>query len=146
MKIKMVSYTESERDIRHIRDTVFGQEQKIPRELDWDGNDRDCLHVVATDNEGNTIGTGRIQPDGKIGRLAVLKQWRSRGVGARMLEALVESARCRGLEKVYLHAQAHAVPYYEKSGFEKEGDEFIEVGIRHVNMMRHTQATPEREA
>ena len=146
MKIKVVSYAVSERDFRHIRDTVPGHEQQIPRELDWDGNDRDCLHVVATDKEGTTIGTGRIQADGKIGRLAVLKHWRSRGVGARMLEALVESARSRGLEKVYLHAQAHAVPYYEKSGFEKEGDEFIEVGIRHVNMMRRTQATPEREA
>jgi predicted GNAT family N-acyltransferase len=144
MKIKLVSYAASEGDIRHIRNTVFGQEQQIPRELDWDGNDPACLHVVATDSKGNTIGTGRILADGKIGRLAVLKRWRSQGVGARMLEALVDFARSRDLGKVYLHAQAHAVPYYEKSGFKKEGDEFIEAGIRHIKMVRRVQPTLER--
>jgi len=146
MKIKVMSYVESERDIHYIRDSVFGQEQEVPRELDWDGNDRHCNHVVATDNEGNAIGVGRIAPDGKIGRLAVLKQWRSRGVGAKMLEALVDSARSRGLEKVYLHAQVQAVPFYENSGFEKDGDVFIEAGIWHVNMMRHTRSNPECDA
>ena len=79
MHTKVTSFGESESDIRSIRDTVFGEEQKVPRELDWDGNDPSCIHVVATDSEGAAIGTGRMQPDGRIGRLAVLKQWRRRG-------------------------------------------------------------------
>jgi predicted GNAT family N-acyltransferase len=143
MKIKVKSYEESERDIRCIRDSVFGQEQKIPRQLDWDGTDRHCIHVVATDSKGVTVGVGRIAPDGKIGRLAVLKDWRRRGVGAKMLEVLVKYARKQGIENVCLHAQVHALAFYEKSGFEQDGDEFIEAGIRHITMMRCTRATPD---
>ena len=134
-----MSYAESERDIHCIRDSVFGREQNIPRELDWDGSDQRCIHVVATDNKGNAIGVGRIQSDGKIGRLAVLKQWRKRGVGAKILEALIDTARSQGLEKVYLHAQTHTVTFYEKSGFEKDGEEFVEAGIQHINMIRSTR-------
>jgi ribosomal protein S18 acetylase RimI-like enzyme len=72
---------------------------------------------VALDKDGNPIGTGRIQPDGKIGRLAVLKYWRNRGVDGKMVEALVESARSKGLTEVNLHAQVYAVLFYEKRGF-----------------------------
>jgi predicted GNAT family N-acyltransferase len=138
MNIKVTSFEESGEDIRCVRDVVFGMEQKVRRELDWDGNDPHCAHVVAVDNGGNPIGTGRMQPDGRIGRLAVLKQWRNRGIGSGMLEALVETARRNGLEKVYLHAQVHAVPFYEKNGFDRDGDEFMEAGIRHMNMTRNT--------
>lgn len=134
--ITITSFTESAADIRSVRDEVFGHEQHVAREIDFDGKDPDCLHVVATDAGGTPIGTGRIQPDGRIGRLSVLKQWRGQGIGARMLEALVASARNRGLEKVYLHAQVPAIPFYERSGFEQEGAEFLEAGMRHVTMTR----------
>ncbi len=138
MNIKVVSYEASEGDIRFVRNTVFGEEQKVPRELDWDEADPYCIHVVATDDEGNPIGTGRMQPDGRIGRLSILKSWRRQGIGTRMLEALVESARRGGLEKVYLHAQLQAVPFYEKRGFKKNGEAFAEAGILHINMTRDT--------
>jgi predicted GNAT family N-acyltransferase len=135
MNTTITTYEESESDIRAIRDAVFGEEQGVPRELDWDGNDSRCIQVVATDDEGKAIGTGRMQPDGKIGRLAVLKPWRGQGIGAQMVEALIQSARRRGLEKVYLHAQLHAVSFYENLGFVKDGEEFIEAGIPHINMV-----------
>lgn len=137
---RITSYADAERAIRSIRDTVFGLEQRVAREIDWDGKDPSCLHVVATDGDGRAIGTGRLQPDGKIGRLAVLKPWRGQGIGARMLAELVECARGRGLRSVYLHAQEHAVVFYEKGGFEREGEEFLEAGIRHVAMIRHLEA------
>jgi len=92
-----------------VRDTVFGAEQKVRRELDWDGIDIQCIHVVATDDRGNPIGTGRMQLDGRIGRLAVLKEWRNGGIGGQMIEALIETARRRGLGGVRLHAQLQAV-------------------------------------
>ena len=83
-----------------------------------------------------------MQPDGRIGRLAVLEPWRGRGVGTELLDALVEVAAARGLEIVYLHAQLHAIPFYEKNGFEREGREFMEDGLRHVNMKRNTRPAP----
>ena len=144
MNTKVTSYEESEGDIRFIRDTVFIKEQKVPPELEWDGNDPRCIHVLGTDSRGKAIGTGRIQPDGRIGRIAVLERWRDRGVGTRMLGTLLESARSCGLDKVHLHAQLNAVPFYENSGFEKDGKEFIEDGIPHINMTRDTQPAPER--
>ncbi len=136
MNIRITSYAESTEAIRRIRDTVFGLEQKVPRELDWDGNDTGCIHVLALDDSGDPIGTGRLQSDGKIGRLAVLPAWRGKSVGNKMIEALVDSAREQDLRQVYLHAQVHARPFYEKSGFREEGDEFMEASIRHTKMTR----------
>lgn len=135
-QIVITSFAESAADIRSVRDAVFGQEQHVPREVDFDDQDPHCVHVVATDAGGTPIGTGRMQRDGRIGRLSVLKQWRGQGIGARMLEALVASARGRGLEKVYLHAQVQAIPFYERRGFVRDGSEFLEAGMRHVTMTR----------
>jgi predicted GNAT family N-acyltransferase len=139
MNIRTTSFEESEEDIRFVRDTVFGEEQKVCRELDWDGMDTRCIHVVATDTRRNPIGTGRMQPDGRIGRLGVLKTWRGRGIGGRMLEALIESAHSLDLDEVHLHAQLQMVSFYYKRGFAKDGGEFMEVGIRHINMTRSTK-------
>lgn len=144
MNIAITSFEKSEGDIRAVRDTVFGDEQKVTRELDWDGIDPLCIHVVATDDSGRLIGTGRIQPDGKIGRMAVLADWRGRGVGRQMLAVLLEAARRRGLAEVYLHAQIQAVPFYARCGFRRAGTEFIEAGIRHINMTGATHSVPEQ--
>ncbi len=142
MGIIITSFEKSAEDIRLVRDAVFGQEQQVSPELDWDGNDADSIHVLATDKEGNAIGTGRMQADGKIGRLAVLKQWRGQGVGAGMLKALVELACTRGFETIRLHAQVQVVAFYEKNGFQKQGPAFLEAGIRHIKMTRSPTASP----
>jgi predicted GNAT family N-acyltransferase len=138
MDIDVTTFEQAEAAIRSVRDAVFGEEQKVPRELDWDGIDPQCTHVLATDGNGTPIGTGRMQRDGRIGRLAVLKSCRDRGVGGKMLEALIESARSSGPESVYVHAQAHAISFYEKRGFRRTGVPFTEAGIQHVNMTRNT--------
>jgi predicted GNAT family N-acyltransferase len=136
MNIHVTSFEKSEGEIRSIRDAVFGLEQKVHRTLDWDGKDSRCTHVLAIAPDGNPIGTGRMQPDGRIGRLAVLKPWRGRGVGRGMLEALVEEARALGLSEVHLHAQVHAMDFYRRCGFRKAGLEFMEAGIRHIHMTK----------
>ena len=136
MNIEITSYETSEQSIRLVRDRVFLQEQNVDPELEWDGKDPDCIHVLAFDGEGNPIGTGRCQHDGKIGRLAVLKHWRGRGIGAQMLAVLVESTRNQGLKQVCLHAQVQAVPFYAKYGFTRVGGEFMEADIPHVKMTR----------
>ena len=139
MNIKITSFDESENEIRVLRDTVFGIEQGVPRDLDWDGEDPYCAHALVKDGEGSVIGTGRIRSDGKIGRLAVLEDRRGNGVGGIILEALIGEAHARRLNRVYLHAQSQTVPFYEKHKFRKQGSEFVEAGIPHVKMVRNIQ-------
>lgn len=118
-------------DIRH---RVFIVEQNVPREEEWDGRDDDSWHWLATDGQEVAIGTCRLLPDGQIGRMAVLTQHRGQGVGAALLEAAVEKARHLGMDQVYLHAQTHALGFYEGLGFKAQGDEFMDAGIPHRHM------------
>jgi predicted GNAT family N-acyltransferase len=137
MDVTIRSFREAEREIRFIRDIVFGEEQNVAREVDWDGKDSQSIQVVATDDDNNPVGTGRMQPDGKIGRLAVLDSWRGQGTGQKMLRVLVETAEKEDFQEVFLHAQAHAISFYEKCSFHKVGPEFLEAGIPHVKMTRN---------
>jgi predicted GNAT family N-acyltransferase len=123
--------------IRAIRDTVFVDEQNVPPEIEWDGLDDKCIHVIVEDENRDAIGTGRLHLSGKIGRMAVLYQWRSRGIGGAILSELVELARQQGQKAVYLHAQAHAAGFYAGAGFEAEGVEFEEAGIAHRRMRKN---------
>ncbi len=109
----------------------------MAREVDWDGNDSQSFQVVATDDDNNPVGTGRMQRDGKIGRLAVLVSWRRQGIGQKILRVLVETANKEGFQEVFLHAQIQAISFYEKCLFHKNGKEFLEAGIPHVKMTRN---------
>nr|WP_315393331.1 GNAT family N-acetyltransferase [uncultured Duganella sp.] len=123
-------------DAKAIRLEVFVEEQQVPAELEMDSMDALCLHAVAYDAAGAPIGTGRLLPDGHIGRMAVRKDARGTGVGGALLRALMEQAKARGQRQVLLSSQTHAAPFYERHGFTSEGDEFVEAGIAHLNM-RH---------
>lgn len=118
-----------------IRFTVFVDEQKVPAEIELDEHDAACLHVIARD-DGQAVGTGRLLPDGHIGRMAVLRDWRGRGVGAAMLSTLMDAARARGDREVVLSAQVHALGFYRRFGFVPEGAEYLEAGIVHQDMRR----------
>jgi predicted GNAT family N-acyltransferase len=119
--------------LRRVRHAVFVTEQQVPEYEEWDDQDPLSVHVLATLNR-EPVGTGRLTPTGKIGRLAVLSEFRGRGIGARMLRMLLAEARHRDLREVYLHAQVTAVPFYTKFGFVAEGEEFAEAGIPHRRM------------
>ena len=121
--------------LQQIRATVFIEEQGVPREIEWDGEDAHCLHVIA-ERDGEPVGCGRLMPDGRIGRLAVSKTLRGTGIGAQLLHALLDLARDRGDPQVYLHAQAHSIGFYEKAGFESRGEPFDEAGIEHLDMVQ----------
>ena len=90
----------------------FVVEQEVPIELELDGTDSECRHLLAFDSEGRPIGTARMQANGHIGRIAVVKSSRRRSVGSQLLEALVESAREAGLAPVDLDSQVHALGLY----------------------------------
>src|SRR5712691_5675288 len=117
-----------------VREKVFVEEQRVPRELELDEWDEGCEHAVACDSKGRAIGTARLMPEGRIGRMAVLVEWRRRGVGAALLGALVALARERSMPRVTLHAQTHAAGFYRRFGFSERGGEFSEAGIPHVEM------------
>jgi len=119
-----------------VRDAVFVVEQGVPPEIERDGWDQRSDHVLALDREGRAVGTGRLLPDGHIGRMAVLPQWRGQGIGGRILASLIARAHARGMKRVVLNAQTHAVPFYARHGFAAFGDEFMEAGIPHVAMAR----------
>lgn len=118
-----------------IRFQVFVREQRVPAEIELDDMDAPSLHAIAFENE-KAIGTGRLLPDGHIGRMAILKEWRRRGIGAAILKALIDAAERRGDREIALSAQLHAVEFYRTHGFEPVGDVYEEAGIPHRAMVR----------
>lgn len=125
-----------DRDVlRHVRETVFVDEQHVPPDMEWDELDADADHVLALDDAGHPVGTGRLTSDHAIGRMAVLPTWRGRGVGAGLLQALIERARTHGWPTVTLHAQVSAIGFYRRFGFRGHGEVFVEAGIEHRCMV-----------
>lgn len=124
---------------RLVREEVFIQEQQISPEEEWDDMDDVCLHAVAYDANGEVLGTARLLPDGHIGRMAVRAPGRGRGVGGALLRQLMHEAEGRGHGQVLLSAQIRAEKFYNRHGFVREGEEFLDAGIPHVQM-RHTFA------
>jgi len=122
--------------IKSIRFEVFVREQNVPVELEIDGLDDECFHALAKSPSGKAIGTARMLKNGHIGRIAVLKNFRKRGIGKNLLEFFIQKATSLGLVEVELNAQVHALDFYEKLGFEKEGDIFLDANIPHVHMIR----------
>jgi predicted GNAT family N-acyltransferase len=132
--VRIMAWHEALPLARPVRERVFIDEQKVPRELEWDEWDDPSEHAVACDAAGNPIGTARLLPDGRIGRMAVLKDWRGRGVGGALLTAMLERARERSMVRAVLHAQTQAAGFYRHFGFSGRGEEFLEAGIPHVEM------------
>ena len=120
--------------LRAIRGAVFIEEQGVPKALEWDGEDDVCHHFMAINEAGQRLGCGRLMPNGKIGRMAVLPQFRGQGIGRQILDATIARASELGFRRVTLHAQADAVDFYRKAGFLTEGGEFTEAGIPHQAM------------
>lgn len=133
-RVEPADYAIDFKDLRAVREPVFVVEQNVPLEMEWDELDPHCHHVIARDAAHRPIGTGRLTPEHKIGRMAVLRHWRGHGVGEALLLALIEQARALGWREVTLHAQVSALGFYEKFGFIAYGDRFEEAGIEHQAM------------
>jgi predicted GNAT family N-acyltransferase len=118
-----------------LRHEVFVIGQDVPEALERDELDAVSDHVVAV-ADGVVVGTGRLLPDGTIGRMAVLEQARGRGIGASVLARLEVRARERRLPAVELHAQLHASGFYDKAGYFPIGEPYLEAGIEHVSMRK----------
>jgi predicted GNAT family N-acyltransferase len=140
IEIRIGPWSEQQAAAQAIRYAVFVIEQNIPAELEWDDMDAVCLHALAFDEMGVSMGTGRLLPDGHIGRMAVKKSARGCGVGGAILDALVEAAKARGDKLVLLNAQTSAEGFYAAHGFARDGSEFMEAGIPHIGMRRELVA------
>ena len=133
-RVEPADYVVDFKDLRSVREPVFVVEQQVPQEEEWDDLDPKCQHVIARDSEHKPIGTGRLTPEHKIGRMAVLREWRGKGVGEALLVALIDQARAQGLREVSLNSQVGALGFYEKFGFKPYGEQFEEAGIQHLAM------------
>ncbi|MEU6085996.1 GNAT family N-acetyltransferase [Streptomyces sp. NPDC047085] len=132
-----------------VRKAVFVVEQEVPEDIEYDAYDAVALHVLAVTEDGVPLGAGRLlygeaaaaktggDPTvGSLGRLAVTRESRGLGVGVALVRAIEEAARARGLAAVDLHAQTHALGFYERLGYEAYGPEFPDAGIPHRAMRR----------
>ncbi len=135
--VRVADWQKDNADIRRVRDAVFVAEQSVPPELEWDAEDIDAIHFLALEGDF-AIGTARLLPDGEIGRLSVLKDWRGMKVGEALLSAVINEAERRDLRQQKLSGQVQAVEFYERFGFTVVSEEFLEAGLPHVNMTRHS--------
>ncbi|MFJ2716227.1 GNAT family N-acetyltransferase [Streptomyces sp. NPDC087437] len=132
-----------------VRKEVFVVEQGVPQDIEYDAYDALAVHVLAVREDGVPLGTGRLlygaeaaaktggdPAVGSLGRLAVTGDTRGLGVGAALVRAIEDAARARGLSAVDLHAQSHALGFYERLGYEAYGPEFPDAGIPHRAMRR----------
>ena len=121
--------------LRQVREPVFVEEQGVPLEMEWDDDDVIAFHLIALDSAQRPIGSARLLGNGQIGRMAVLPEWRKRGVGSALLSHLRQKAETGGQLKLFLHAQTEAEGFYTKAGFTPVGEVFYEADIPHRKMV-----------
>ncbi len=135
--IKTGSWADLGKYSKSIRLAVFVEEQGVPRHLELDSQDELFLHVVIFNDDSTAIATARLAPNGKFGRMAVLKQYRQQGLGAELLKQITKLADSLGIEQLICHAQQSAVEFYKKNGFQIIGKPFQEAGITHIKMQKN---------
>ena len=133
VSIKRVTWQQAESDLRKVRTIVFIREQSVTPEFEWDDIDSGAVHLLAM--HGNqAIGCLRIIHYTKIGRMAVLSQWRGLGVGKMLLNEAINICRTYGSKQIDLSAQTHAIHFYQQAGFQITSEEYTDVQIPHVDM------------
>lgn len=132
-RIYTTDWSRGEAPLRALRRRVFIEEQQVPEELEWEEEDHTALHFL-TFSGATPIATARLLPSGQIGRMAVIPEYRGKGVGRALLLAVLASSKALSHPTPFLHAQTHALDFYSASGFTAEGPEFMDAGIPHRNM------------
>ena len=134
MEIRIAKGNDIEK-VYALRNEVFVVEQNVPPEIEIDEEDKHATHIIAEEN-GVTVGCARVifEDGGHIGRLAVKKSERGKGIGREICLYIIDYCRENGYDRVWLNSQLHAVGFYEKLGFSRRGETFFEAGIEHVKM------------
>lgn len=135
MTYQEVSWETHKKELLLVRFEVFVDEQKVPPEEEVDDKDPASVHILAVDDSGTPVATGRLTPGGWIGRMAVRNKWRGTGTGFRILQMLIQKGRQSGHKNLWLSAQTHAIDFYARAGFTAEGEIYDDCGIPHRNMV-----------
>lgn len=131
--VQQVTWHDAEMSLRAVRTPVFIDEQLVTPEFEWDDIDASAVHLLATFDQ-QPIACLRIINYQKIGRMAVLKQWRGMGLGTGLLLNAIEICKKQGSKNIRLSAQTHAINFYLKAGFKQISNEYCDVDIPHVDM------------
>ncbi|MCP4488702.1 MAG: GNAT family N-acetyltransferase [Gammaproteobacteria bacterium] len=137
LKVETACWEKDKDALIKLRAQVFVDEQNVPPSIEIDGLDPECKHVKAT-ADGMVIGTGRLLPDGHIGRMCIRKNYRQYGIGSLLLKNLVAQALNANYPRIALNSQSYAIPFYEKNGFVVDSEEFMDAGIPHRRMILDT--------
>ncbi len=130
------SWNKDKHALMQVRHAVFIEEQRVPASLESDDFDPISLYILAESLKALPIGCARLQPNGKVTRIAVLREYRRLGIAQQMLSDIITIAESKNLSSLYLHAQLEAVDLYKKFGFAQDGEQFEEAGIQHIKMVR----------
>ena len=139
MNVKQVTTKEQLEDAYSVRRIVFVDEQQVPEEEEIDQFEDDATHIVLYDNEV-PVGAARLRildGIGKLERICVLSSSRKNGAGKLLVNKLEELAIEQGVSKLKLNSQTHAIPFYDRLGYETVSDVFMDAGILHVTMIKH---------
>lgn len=128
--VSLISWHDGEPLLKSIREAVFIREMAVAPELEWDGKDEGCRHALALSLQGDAIGCGRMLPDGHIGHIAVLPQWRKQKVGTAIAEALLDYARAHDYPQISVDAPPLYIPFYRSIGFVEQGIESVSAGVQ----------------
>ncbi len=133
IKITQTTWGEAEKELREVRTVVFIEEQLVTPKFEWDEIDARAVHLLAMLNH-QPIACLRIIDYHKIGRMAVLKDWRRNGLGSLLLLEAINICQSQEMKTISLSAQTHAIGFYSKAGFKQISDEYCDVDIPHVDM------------
>ncbi|MFD0829612.1 GNAT family N-acetyltransferase [Neobacillus sp. M.A.Huq-85] len=138
MTVKIVENEKELEDAFSVRRTVFIDEQNVPEEEEIDQHEKEATHFVLY-HEGSPIGAGRfrlVDGFGKVERICILKQARGTGAGKAIMNGIEDFARKKGIQKLKLNSQTHAIPFYGRLGYEVVSEEFMDAGIPHKTMVK----------
>ncbi|WOE30363.1 MULTISPECIES: GNAT family N-acetyltransferase [unclassified Acinetobacter] len=135
-QFKSGDWSQLSQDAKSIRQQVFIEEQQIPASEEWDELDASSIHFVIY-IDSYAIATARLTDDHRIGRVAVLKEYRGTGLGFKLMQQIIEFAQQQQRPFLILSAQCYATAFYEKLGFVSEGRSYLDCGIPHIQMQMH---------
>lgn len=134
LTIEKVNWRHSKRRLKKLRDRVFVCEWRIPRHLEFDEHDPISDHVLIVDSDGAEIATGRITPEGEIGRIAVISHHRSKEIYDVLYATLLDIAKENDLEDIYVQCELDGVDHFRECGFRAVGGVYMDSGTPRQKM------------
>ncbi|UII57053.1 GNAT family N-acetyltransferase [Cytobacillus spongiae] len=138
MRVIQVTKEQQLQDAFSVRKSVFVEEQQVPLEEEIDEFESSAAHFVLYDGE-LAVGAGRfrvLDGIGKVERICVLSSHRKGGSGKALMTAIEDFAKEQNIHELKLNAQTHAIPFYNKLGYEVVSEEFLDAGIPHRTMKK----------